>query len=71
MCTSTVDIHSAATEIRRGKKKKKPQVENIMSASATHGGLKKQTIQEQNSKKYKKNKHKSKENLNQRYDIDL
>jgi len=33
------DIHSATTEIRRGKKEKKPrQDENIMSASATRGG---------------------------------
>jgi len=34
------DIHSATTEIRRGKKrrkKKKPQDENIMSASAMQG----------------------------------
>jgi len=39
------DIHSATAEIRRGKKekeerKKKPQDENIMSASATQGGHK-------------------------------
>ena len=34
-----VDIHSATTEIRRGKKeeRKKPQGKNIMSASATQG----------------------------------
>ena len=43
MCRSMVDIHSATTEIRRGKKKekrkkKKPQGKNIMSASATQGG---------------------------------
>jgi len=40
-----VDIQSATAEIRRGKKKKernkkKPQDENIMSASATQGGHK-------------------------------
>jgi len=38
-----VDIQSATSEIRRGKKKKKkkkkkPQGKNIMSASATQGG---------------------------------
>jgi len=36
-----VDIHSATAEVRRGKKeerKKKPEDENIMSASATQGG---------------------------------
>jgi len=35
-----VDIQSAATEIRRGikKRRKKPQGKNIMSASATQGG---------------------------------
>ena len=46
MCgsSSMVDIHSATAEIGRGKKmakkegKKKPQDENIMSASATQGG---------------------------------
>jgi len=40
MCGSTVDIQSPTAEIRRGKKrrKKKPQDENIMSASATQGG---------------------------------
>jgi len=32
-----VDIQSATAEIRREKKKKK-QDQNIMSASATHGG---------------------------------
>ena len=38
-CGSMVDIQSATAEIRRGKKKKKrPQDENIMSASATQGG---------------------------------
>jgi len=39
MCRSMVDIQSATAEIRRGKrrKKKKPQDENIMSASATQG----------------------------------
>ena len=42
MCRSTVDIHSATAEIRRGKKerKKKPQGKNIMSASAIQGGHK-------------------------------
>jgi len=37
MCRSTVDIHSATAEIRRGikKKEKKKQDKNIMSASAT------------------------------------
>jgi len=42
MCGSMVDIQSPTAEIRRGnkkeRKKKKPQDENIMSASATHGG---------------------------------
>jgi len=38
MCESLVDIQSPTIEIRRGKKKKKPQDENIMSASATQGG---------------------------------
>jgi len=42
MCGSMVDIQSATAENRRGKKKKdrkkKPQDENIMSASATQGG---------------------------------
>jgi len=44
-----VDIQSATAEIRqvqkkdrREKKKKKPQGKNIMSASATQGGLNKQ-----------------------------
>jgi len=39
-----VDIQSATTEIRRGKKEerrgKEPQLQNIMSASATQGGHK-------------------------------
>jgi len=42
MCGSTVDIQSAADEIRRRIKKedrrKKLQGKNIMSASATQGG---------------------------------
>ena len=41
-----IDIQSATAEIRRGKKterKKKPQDENIMSASATQGGHNKTT----------------------------
>jgi len=41
MCGSMVDIQSATSEIRRGKKereKKKLQDKNIMSASATQGG---------------------------------
>ena len=40
MCRSTVDIHSATAEIRRGKqrRKKKPQGRSIISASATQGG---------------------------------
>ena len=47
MCRSMVDIQSATAEIRRGIKKeedgrKKPQGENIMSASATQGGHKKE-----------------------------
>jgi len=33
-----VDIPSETAESRRGKKKKKPQDENIMSASTTQGG---------------------------------
>jgi len=41
MCGSMVDIHSLTAEIRRGKKKerKKKQDENIMSTSATQGGI--------------------------------
>jgi len=42
MCGSMVDIQSAAAEIRRGIKKedrKKLQGKNIMSASATQGGI--------------------------------
>jgi len=39
------DIHSATAEIRRGKKrrkqKKKPHGKNVMSASTTQGGHKK------------------------------
>jgi len=38
MCGSTVDIQSATAEIRRGKRRKKKQYENIMPASATQGG---------------------------------
>jgi len=43
MCGSTIDIQSATAENRRGKrrktrKKKKPQLQNVMSASATRGG---------------------------------
>jgi len=40
MCRSVVDIQSATTEIRRGKKRKerKKQDKNIMSASAMQGG---------------------------------
>jgi len=44
MCGNMVDIQSPTAEIRRGKKEeryKKPQDENIMSASATQGGHKK------------------------------
>ena len=37
MYGSMVDIQSATAEIRRGKKKKKPQDKNIMSTSATQG----------------------------------
>jgi len=45
-----VDIQSATTEFRRGIKKeeeerKKPQVKNIMSASATQGGHNKDSWQ--------------------------
>jgi len=47
MCGSMVDIQSTTAENRRGKKievrKKKPQNENIMCASATQGGHKKRT----------------------------
>jgi len=43
-----IHIHSATAEINRGKKKiedrKKQQDENIMSASATQGGHKKQSV---------------------------
>jgi len=35
MCRSTVDIHSATAEIRRGIRKRKKEDKNIMSASAT------------------------------------
>jgi len=42
MCGSMIDIQSATAEIRRGKKKKKPQGKNIMSTSATQGGHKKE-----------------------------
>ena len=41
MCRCMVDIHSVAAEFRRGKKerkKKKPQDEDIMSASVMQGG---------------------------------
>jgi len=43
MCGSMVDIQSPTAEIRQGKQKKKkedkkPQDENIMSASAKQGG---------------------------------
>jgi len=45
MCRSTVDIHSATAEIRRGKKKKEERRRNhrtkiytVMSASAMQGG---------------------------------
>jgi len=47
MCGSMVDIQPATAEIRRGKKeerKKKPQDENIMSASARQGGHKKYNL---------------------------
>jgi len=40
MCQSMVDIQSATAEIRRGKKEETGQ--NIMSASATQGGHKKE-----------------------------
>jgi len=33
-----VDIQSATAEIRRGKKERKKQDKNIMTASATQGG---------------------------------
>ena len=38
MCGSMVDIQSVTVEIRPGKKQKKKQDTNIMSASATQGG---------------------------------
>jgi len=46
MCGRVVDIQSAIAENRRGKKKrqKKPQGKNIMSASATQGGHKKEKV---------------------------
>jgi len=37
-----VDIQSVTAEIRRGKKRKKPQDKNIMSASAMQGIRKKE-----------------------------
>jgi len=40
-----VDIQSATTEIRWGKKERKKQDKNIISASATEGGHKKQRVQ--------------------------
>jgi len=48
MCGTMVNIQSAASEIRRGIKKKiedrkKPQGKNIMSASAMQGSHNKQT----------------------------
>jgi len=47
MCGSMVNIQSAMAEIRQGKKrrKKKPQDENIISASATQSGHKKRKLQ--------------------------
>jgi len=47
MCGSIIDIQSPTAEIRRGKKernKKKPQDENIMSASALQGAIKRKKI---------------------------
>ena len=49
MCRSIVDIHSATTEIRQGKKKedrkqKKPQGKNIMACPIQQGGHKQQTL---------------------------
>jgi len=46
MCGSMVDIQSVAAEIRRGIKKKKKETtgKNIMSASATQGGITKVTL---------------------------
>jgi len=42
MCRSMVDIQSATTEIRRGKKDgKKPQGKNIMACAIPQGGHKK------------------------------
>jgi len=40
MCGSMADIQSAMAEFRRGKRKKKPQGKNTMSASAMQGGHK-------------------------------
>jgi len=40
MCRSVVDIQPATAEIRRGKKERKKQDKNIMSASVTQGGRK-------------------------------
>ena len=37
MCRSMVDIQSVTAEIRRGKKERKKQDKNIMSASAMQG----------------------------------
>ena len=37
MCGSMADIQSAAAEIRRGKKKNKPQHENIMVCPIPQG----------------------------------
>jgi len=53
MCGSMVDIQSATTKIRRGKKerRKKLQGKNIMSASATQGGHNKHEKYE-NSEKF-------------------
>jgi len=51
MCGSMVDIQSPTADNRRGKKKeeeiKKPELQNIMSASATQGGYKKPRCSEE------------------------
>jgi len=57
MCGSMVDIQSATSEIRRGKKeRKKKQDKNMMSASATQGGRNKNM---QCSNKIEKSAHES------------
>jgi len=58
MCGSIVDIQSATAENRRGKKieedRRNHRTKNIMSASATQGGHKKNNERERKSKTVKR-----------------